>query len=310
MVDRRRSAILCLLGRDEQGGRCRPVAGINEGHGDPRIRATRIHIKLASQIRVAFSSIARNTGSSSPGDELMTSSTLAPPHEGRGAVRSRISAPVSRSICGPPGRIEESCDSPHPEQNTAFLVGIGPFVDLRVGEGDPAAPVARPGEQPFLVLAAHRFESRVGAKVASLVRILDEVEELRPERLVEHVLPTLRAHHVRARFAWRDAKLAAGGPKRKVAFAEHSVAGGPMIAGLVAQRRQQRTPFEHMARHGTAGCLNERWCEIDRLDQAVIHAAARAVSSRIRIVHDQWNPRALFVKQLLFPEPVVAEIIP
>ena len=144
--------------------------------------------------------------------------------------------------------------SPDPERKPALLVGIGPFLDLRIRDGDAAVAVPGPGEQSFVELAADGLELRIGAEVAPLARVAIEIEQLRPEAFVEHVFPALRAHHIGAGQLGRDRELATRGAERIVAFAEDRIASRPLVA---AKGGQERAPFQHMARHRPAGSLDE-----------------------------------------------------
>src|SRR6266705_764255 len=55
--------------------------------------------------------------------------------------------------------------------------------------------------------------------------------------------------------------------------------------------------------------VEKRGYEVDRLDEARLDDSARRVGARIGVVDQQRDAYALLVKQVLFPEPMIAEIV-
>ena len=89
--------------------------------------------KLASQMRVAFSNMVPNTGSSSPGDELMTRSTSAVAVCCSSDCRNSLSSRVFSMAM------------------TAWAAGLNQF-DLLVGKGEDFLAVDHDGTDQFPIL--------------------------------------------------------------------------------------------------------------------------------------------------------------
>ena len=101
---------------------------------------------LASQIRIAFSSIALNTGSRSPGDELMTRNTSAVAvccsSDSRNSVSSRV---FSMAI-------------------TACAAKLVHQFDLLLGEGPDFLTINRDRADKLVVLHHRHDENRARAR--------------------------------------------------------------------------------------------------------------------------------------------------
>ncbi len=123
-----------------------------------------------------------------------------------------------------------------------------------------------------------------------------------------HILPSVTADHPCPRRIGRNTQREPRAIKRIVDLAERTLAP-PRPAPLPSQARHQRAPFQALPRIVDTHPLEDRRHDIDRLGKPRIHRPARCVCRRIRVADDERHPRARFVEQLLFPQPVIAQVI-
>lgn len=92
---------------------------------------------------------------------------------------------------------------------------------------------------------AHRTRrGRLRSEIDPLERVIDQIEELVPEALEEHVFPFARAHHVGARARRTETEGETTRQEGVVVFRDHHVPPRPGRAS--SQQRDEGLPFQYM----------------------------------------------------------------
>ena len=91
-----------------------------------------------------------------------------------------------------------------------------------------------------------------------------------------------------------------------ISFAENRISP---INQTATQKRFQRASLHSMRLNLHAQDVDESRHQVDGLNEAIIARPARNLSSRVRIVDNPRYPRRCLMEQLLFAEPVIAQIV-
>ena len=182
------------------------------------------------------------------------------------------------------------------------MAGIGPLLHLGIREGRSGPPAAEPGEQPFVQFRPDGGMFGPGPQVEQLAGIRRKIEELRPVTLPEHILPIAGAHHVAPGLLHAATKREARPSKCVVGLREYGV---PRRRRAAPQMGQEGSALDAVGLRFASGRVKECRRQIDRLHEIVDNGRSRSGG----VADDQRDADALLVQELLFPEPMVAEII-
>ena len=156
-------------------------------------------------------------------------------------------------------------------------------------------------------LGPYRRLGRIIAKIAELIRVGVQIEQLRAKFLVQDIFPTLGADHERARVPRLDTQIGAGGAPGIIALADHIITP---VNRFSMQQRQQRAAFHAVRLNSAAGGLDKGRQQIDRLDEAVIVGAPGRIGRGARVDNDHRQADRGFVELILLPQPMIPQIIP